>query len=61
MTEQTFTATQNGGVRIEVTTDDGTEKTVVFEPDDDGNIIVEGIGPNGSKRGEIDLLTSSTP
>lgn len=42
------------GIELRVMDDDGTERSVTFEPDDNGEIAIEGRGPDGKKRGRMD-------
>ena len=46
--------TDGGGIRITVTDENGEERSVVLEPDDNGNIAIKGRGPNGEKKGLMD-------
>lgn len=43
----------DGGVVI-VWEDNGDEKRLKFDVDNDGNVIEKGVGPNGSKEGKRD-------
>jgi hypothetical protein len=42
------------GIELLVRDDDGSERSVVFEPTDSGDINIKGVGPNGSKSGTMD-------
>jgi len=54
MASREINLTDSGGVEIVVVADDGTERSVTLEPDDNGNIQIEGRGPNGKKGGLMD-------
>lgn len=42
------------GLELLVRDDEGNERSVVFEPSDEGDIGIRGRGPNGEKGGKID-------
>lgn len=46
--------TDAGGIELRVTDENGDTRSVILEPTDDGNIEIEGRGPNGKKRGVMD-------
>jgi len=54
MPSQSIEITDGGGIKLTVVDENGVERSVTFEPDDNGNIAIKGRGPNGEKKGLMD-------
>lgn len=54
MARMEWNETDAGGVEILIVDDNGDERAIVLESDDNGNINIEGRGPNGKKSGTMD-------
>ncbi len=54
MVSTEFNITENGGIEITIIDDSGTERSVILEPNDNGDITIKGRGPNGEKQGVMD-------
>lgn len=54
MASRRLRTTDNGGVEITLTDNSGTERELVLEPSDSGDLMLTVRGPDGEKSGIID-------